>query len=413
MQPRRFAPVLIWAVVALPVLTTVSNVSTILQTAPGSDVAKPVVDIGWAFLGLLYASVGAFLVTRRPANVVGYLLLGPGLAGPSTASSLMTMPAPPDHVTFVMYLQLWFDNISWVLMIFPVMLILSLFPTGRPPNPRWRWHPRLVVAMTVAMMVFSLIADRIGPLEAEWTVKNPVGFVPMYEGSPFLAWFNPIWTMLLLVITVGGVAAMIVRYRRGSWAERQQVKLLLYAFTLFGLVYAGAALGNEWAEGYFLDLLLIPSMGLIPVAIAVAILKHRLFDIDVIIRRTIVYVVVMGLLAAVFGLSVLAVQGIVRRLTGQESQLAVAASTLLAVALFNPLRVRVARTVGRRFFRGGYDLEEVVHAFSGRVRDETDLEFLTEDLLTAVTGTLHPKAVGITILGGPSGPALGTLDPGR
>jgi hypothetical protein len=147
------------------------------------------------------------------------------------------------------------------------------------------------------------------------------------------------------------------------------------------------------------DLLLIPSLASIPVAIAVAILRHRLFDIDVIIRRTVVYVVVMGMSGLVFAGSVLAVQSTARRLTGQDSALAVAASTLFAAALFNPLRTRVSRTVGRRFFRGDYDAETVVHRFAGIVRSETDIEVLTRDLALAVAETLHPSSVAVTVLG--------------
>jgi hypothetical protein len=222
-----------------------------------------------------------------------------------------------------------------------------------------------------------------------WSVPNPIGFV---EQEFFDGPFEPIWTAGLLLLTIASVSAFVIRFRKASSLERQQFKWLLLAVAIFGLVYAGLAMTPNPA-GSFLDLLFALSVGAIPVAVAIGVLRYRLYEIDRIISRTVGYVLVVGLLAAVL----LGALSLLTLVLPAESPLAVAGSTLAAAALFNPVRKRVHDSVDRRFNRSRYDAQRVLDHLTASMRDEIDPESVRERWLAAVVGTMQPASVAVWI----------------
>jgi hypothetical protein len=273
-----------------------------------------------------------------------------------------------------------------------IVLMLILFPTGQLPSGRWRWVVYLYVAIALVEVVAMLFLP--GTLEGLDLIDNPLGI----EGSPIGR--KPVQG---LVFTVGLVASVsvIVRLRRGSWVERQQIKWLAYAAVAATggsiLTYTPLeALGVRWVTSVGHVLLALGVLG-IPISIGIAILRYRLYEIDTLINRTLVYGALTVLLAIVYFGGVTATQGIFRALTGQQQQpqLAIVVSTLVIAALFNPLRRRVQAFVDRRFYRSKYDAAKTLEAFSAKLRDETDLDALSDDLVGVVQETMQPTHVSL------------------
>ncbi len=376
----RQMPTLAWVyVVAVAVLTI-----TTLRGAPADEVV-------WKTLVVAYTVVGAFIVHRQPGHAIGWLLLVPGLAVISDFGT-RSLAQPADEFTVRLLVDIWVDNYAWLLVIFPIILLLALFPTGRPLSPRWRWHTRIVIGMTLLLVVWGSLMREIGPLEGHWTIDNPIGVLP---NPADLAWFMPLWALGLIAITIGSLVSMVLRFRRGDRVERTQVKWLLYAASFFAAVYVPFAIFHEVMPGLLFELLLAGSLLFVPVAMAIAILRYQVFDIDVVIRRTVVYVVVAGVLVATYTASVVLLQSMVGEALGLDSSLGVAGSTLIVVALFHPVRRQVHRVVSRRFFRLPYDTNAIVTGFGATVRDQTDPDRVQAELAETVTSTLHPSTIGL------------------
>ena len=269
------------------------------------------------------------------------------------------------------------------------MFVILYFPTGRLPSPRWRWLRTLGLGLVVYFMVFdALLPELNGPGEpAPWTVPNPIGIAS-------LAFPMPVWIALLLTLVVASVASLFVRFRRADPVERSQLKWLLYAGGVFLVVYAGAGFAANLAGNDLFGIALFLSILSLPVAIAIAILRYRLYDINVVIRKTLVYTAVTALLALVYFGSVVLLQRLVSVLTGiEQSPLAVVVSTLAIAALFTPLRRRIQDVIDRRFYRKKYDAQRVLAQFAVTARDETDLDALTGELARVVQETLQPESV--------------------
>ena len=393
MRRLHLVPAVAWTFTAGITLGTVWEAVQAAQD-PSLSTTELLTGLSWLLVPVTFAVLGAFVVTRRPDNTIGWLLLVPGLAVLDVASSVVSSPTAPDHVSWGTLAVLWYDAASWIFLILPIFLVLALFPTGRSLSPRWRWHTWLVVVLGTAMVVLAVFSTRAGPTDASWTVANPIGFIPDVGN---LTWFFPLWDVLLIVATIGGAAAMVVRFRRSGWAERQQIKMLLYAVTVFAVIYSVGAVNEGWADNSPFSALLSLGMLLIPVAMAVAILRHRVFDIDLVIRRTILYALVTGVLGGVYVGSVVLFQSVAGGMLGLDSSIAVAASTLLIAALFRPVRARTQAVLARRFFRGRYDRAQTLAAFAGHARDELDSGRLGAALLTAVDDTLHPATLSLWV----------------
>jgi hypothetical protein len=237
-----------------------------------------------------------------------------------------------------------------------------------------------------------------GPFVDYPKVTNPLGLAPL-EGS--LLEGGGVGWLLLPASVVLSASSMVVRFRRATGVERQQIKwfALAAAFAAVGWVAITLAYGtDEGTENPLLVaaqlLQLLTFLGL-ALAVGIAVLKYRLYDIDLLINRTLVYGALTALLVGVYVGSVVVLQGLVRALTGQESQLAIVASTLAVAALFNPLRRHIQGFIDRRFYRRKYDAAKTLETFSAKLRDETDLDALSDDLVGVVRETMQPAHVSL------------------
>jgi hypothetical protein len=272
-------------------------------------------------------------------------------------------------------------------------LLLVLFPDGRLPSRRWRPFVWLVV-ITALVAVFAR-AFSPGPLEGFPGTPNPLGIealgglLPMIEST---------WEVVgLVLVVVVATASLFVRVRRASGVERQQVKWLLYAATLLSFAGLLSLIVGPIGTGWVGLVLITVGFLSVPVAIGIAILRYHLYDIDIIINRTLVYATLTGTLALVYFGGVTATQALFRTVTGQEQlpQLVVVASTLVIAALFNPLRRGIQSFIDRRFYRRKYDAAKTLEGFSTKLRDETDLEALRGDLVGVVRETMQPSHVSL------------------
>ena len=245
----------------------------------------------WGF-PVLYSAVAALIIARLPRNRVGWLLMLPALA--NIASLDRFMATPPATLTPALWLFLWFDNWSWIPVIFPIFLIPLHFPSGQPPSPRWRWVNWLAGGLWLFFMLLMAVFDTLGPANFEWSLPNPVGFVPIAFGDGPLLIF---WGIGLLITVSGSVASLFVRYRSARIGAAPTDQVAAFAGAIFIVVYAAVYFGS--AGGQFgtvsgaMNLLFVLVILAFPAAIGIAILRYQLFDIDVIIRKTVVYGVLL------------------------------------------------------------------------------------------------------------------------
>jgi hypothetical protein len=348
---------------------------------------------------VVFAIVAALIVSRQPRNTIGWLLMVPvGLymvGGPIENYIGHLAPSTPTP-TVPLLLMLWFNSWNWLLLIFPLLFIPLLFPNGRPPTPRWRW---VSVAAIVWATLFVLLATLSRQLNTNTTpdnvFDNPIGVL----GKDTVERLVGVWIVGLVALVVACAVALFVRYRRANDTEREQIKWLLYACAVFLAVFVGGTVsglgGTAGLGGYIWGIFFGLSVIALPAAIGIAILRYRLYDIDILINRTLVYgSLTVALVALYFG-GVAALQRVFVASTGQQSTLAVVASTLGIAALFNPLRRRVQGFVDRRFYRRKYDAAKVLAAFNTRLRNETNLDALSSDLVGVASRTVQPEHVSV------------------
>jgi hypothetical protein len=340
---------------------------------------------------VFFSTVGAIVASRRPENPVGWLLclfaLGESISHFSGQYAIYALLAQPDSLPAGEAMA-WVS--SWLVFItigFSVLYIL-LFPTGRLPSMRWRWVTWLTVAFVLVGVMLGAFSS--GPVEGLGPIRNPLGIKGFSDVSHSI-----VFNMVALVLVVAAAWSVFMRLRGAIGVERQQIKWFAYAAaaTVMGLVLAYIIPDvidvPLWFEriGHAIFLLLIPA---IPISIGIAILKYRLYDIDLLINRTLVYGSLTATLVALYFGGIVVLQRIFVALTGETSTLAVVASTLAIAALFNPLRRRIQSFIDRRFYRRKYDARKTLEAFSSTLRDETDLEALNDDLVGVVRETMQP-----------------------
>ena len=336
------------------------------------------IAMGLAFLG--FPAVGALVASRQPRNSIGWLLLGIGaLAAVGVFCMAWSVLIYEDGFDLPGgVLAAWIANWFWypLITLIPTFLLL-LFPTGRLPSRRWRPVAWVAGAITVSVTVLPML-QRVLVVE-EQRVRNPIGFIQGdVEGR-----LEPVFLALIGVMVLC-VISLIVRFVRGRGQERQQLKWAAVAAVAFGVVLP---LG-EWLG---LPEILFPiALLMLPVAFGIAILKYRLYDIDVVINRTLVYGTLTAILVGAYALGVLVFRALLDPITG-DNDLAIAASTLGVAALVGPARRNVQTFIDRRFYRSRYDAEQTLGEFSRRVRDEVDLEALSSELRQVVTRTMHPS----------------------
>jgi hypothetical protein len=343
---------------------------------------------------LSFSTVGALVAYRRPENPIGWLLCATGLLEALTAfggeygTYALVAGSLPGGV-FTLWLASW----VWLAAGSVVLFAFVLFPDGRLPSTRWR----AVAGLYVLVNCLSLAQAALAPGTLAETgarglppVVNPFG-VEVVSGLSS----GPVGVLTLPLAVFAALtpfAALFVRYRRAQGEEgRQQIKWVAYAVVLLTSAITAVSIWPP-LEGSFAGLVLfLVGFLSIPTAIGIAILRHRLFDIDLVINRTLVYAVLTAALALVYLGGVASLQLVLRPLTGGESQLAVVASTLTIAALFSPLRRRIQGFIDRRFYRRKYDARETLESFGARLRNETDLDRLGGDLVGVVRKAVQPE----------------------
>jgi hypothetical protein len=350
-----------------------------------------------------FSTVGATISSRRPENPIGWIFCAMGLAfvlamffGYYGQHGLVVSPGSLPGATTAAWAGTWI----WPVVLSPVGFLLLLFPSVRPPSRRWRPVLWLLGAALVGWFVSQAFMP--GPMANAGyeSIPNPYGIETL---GGVLKPLNAASGILLLVGVLASAVSLLVRFRRSRGDERRQLKWLAYAAVVVVLAAAvsltveGVAPDSDVAIIQVMQLTLVASLSLVPIAVGTAILKYRLYDIDVVINRTLVYGSLTAMLAAVHFGGVAATQAIFRALTGQEEQpqVAIVVSTLVIAALFNPLRRRIQRFIDRRFYRRKYDAVKTLSAFNARLRDETDLDALTDDLVGVVRETMQPAPVSL------------------
>lgn len=380
---------LAWAIWALTLVGTAVGVSLLVANR---TTAVPVSPMGYngfwsfsalTFTGLAFASVGALVASGRPGNAIGWLFCGIGilamaelLGSQYAIFGLLTEPGSVPRPE----LGAWvYDWTGFVAACLTATFFLMLFPDGHLASRAWRpvaWLTGIGIVLGASSFAF-----RPGPLLLSVFVENPLGIATAQDTliTTGLLGFG-----LLLGALVLSVASLVVRYRRARVVQRQQIKWIVY---LAGLHAVALALYMMLLNSN--PTIVVLAASAIPIATGIAIFRHRLYDIDLLIKRTVVYGATSAAIAVTFFVGILALQAVLRPLTS-GSEIAAAGSTLVSIALFRPVRRRLQDTVNRRFDRSRYDAALTLEAFADDLRDEVDLDSLRADLLGVVQRTMGP-----------------------
>jgi hypothetical protein len=406
MSPRAAAR-LAWALAGLSVamfvggcLLTVLSLSDAPATEPSGDWGTAS-QLGGLLLFLPFLAfplVGALIASRRPYNPIGWICLAAGLfwmlivLGDSVPAGFGPYPVTIAALTQWM----WVPPVG----LLGIYMIL-LFPDGRLTS-RW-WRPLAWLSGAVMVLASLVLTIAPGDLPGHPGVRNPFGF----EGHPAIAQALVSTIALLPVCILASAVSLVWRYRHSGGEVRLQIRWVAFAASFVGLAYGIALLAGLFfapdalttEEGpLWMSLLqntVLMSYAGVPVAAGIAILRHRLYDIDVIINRALVYAALTASLAAVYLVSVVGLQRLLSPLVGEGNQLSVVASTLLIAALFRPLRRRVQGFIDRRFYRNKYDAAKTLAALSAKLRDEVDLDDLAGDLTGVIRETMRPAHVSL------------------
>jgi hypothetical protein len=349
------------------------------------------------FSFLAFPMVGALVASRHPKNPVGWICLTVGLFWTLIFLGDSIPGSGPYPVTISALTQaIWIPPVG----LLGIYLIL-LFPDGKLPSRRWRplaWLSGMVMVLASLGITFSP-----GPLEGHPGVRNPLGL----EGTPPWVFTAGIAILLLLPLCmIASALSLVLRYRRSWGEEREQIKWIAFAASVVGLLYlitmvSSFTFSGPWgAAGTPLWLGLLQQVSLVsftavPIAVGFAVLKYRLYDIDLLINRTLVYGSLSATLVVLYFGGIVVLQGVFVALTGEKSTLAVVASTLLIAALFNPLRRGIQGFIDRRFYRNKYDARKTLDVFSVKLRNETDLDALSNDLVGVIKETVQPTHVSL------------------
>jgi hypothetical protein len=347
-----------------------------------------------ALMLLAFSSVGAVVASRRPGNSVGWLFCGVGIAaGVGFATQFYADYALVAERGSVSggSVALWLTRWTIVPMLTALTLFAFVFPEGRLLSRRWR----VAVWLALAGGTATALGLALDPGELDDRnypgVANPLG---VSGADAVIEAVTTVGTGLALLALVLAVASVILRFRRSSGIERQQLKWVVYAGTLSATTFIVTLplTVSPWDDIGFIVAFL--SLTAVPVSAGVAILRYRLYDIDVVINRTLVYGSVTALLAGAYLGLVLLLQVAFQPLT-EENSLAVALSTLAVAALFRPARSRVQALVDRRFYRSKYDAQRTLEGFASRLREEVDLDALRGELTGVVAETMQPAHVSL------------------
>ena len=387
---KRIRVIALWATWISAVAFVLIGFVEALPSGPGAAAA--------AFLNLALVvpsiSVGAVLVNRLPRHIIGWLLLAGAylLAITAMASAVADygLNQHPGSVPHAIWFAVLASATSGVFVGILGGFVPLYFPTGRLLSPRWR----IVVPVALVATFMPVVTSIFGPLPPDTypaSVTNPL--VPEGIGGQVIAFLGAVSYVTGLVALACVVASVVVRYRRARGVERAQLKWFAYLGLVIVPMFLIAVATSDAISAAAWSIALI-ALTLLPVAIGVAILRYRLYEIDRLVSRTISWAVITVILGSSFVLVVLIAQVLIAPVTG-SSELAVAGSTLFVFALFQPVRRRVQRVVDRRFNRARYDADRTVSAFAARLRDEVDLEHLRTEILATVTETVEPSRISL------------------
>jgi hypothetical protein len=412
----RAAALLAWSLAGLTLAMFVATIP-LWFLARGADLPsswRADVGVGGLVGGALFLAfplVGALIASKRPKNAVGWLCLTVGLLW--SLSGVFDYygyygAATPGSVPFPVAMA---GTSDWIWVPAVGLLgtyVLLLFPDGRLPSRRWRPLAWLSGAVILLLSLGVMLAP--GPLDNLGGVRNPFGI----EGAEWLTAGAYVLLPLLPVCMLASALSLVLRYRRSGGEERQQIKWIAFAASVVVVLYAIAMIASfvfpeeSWTTAgsvWWLNLLtyaVLSSFTLVPIGVGIAVLKYRLYEIDIIINRALVYVSLTATLVALYLGGVVLLQRLFVLLTGQRSTLAVVASTLLIAALFNPLRRGLQSFVDRRFYRKKYDAAKTLATFNSRLREETDLDSLRDEVLGVVRETMQPAHVSLWLRLDPS-----------
>lgn len=386
-----------WFLCALILLSAIFGSVFELHARPAGDtIFHLAADIITYLAHIIFAITGALVVSRQAKNKVGWLLILEGLLVFTSplARYINNLEAAPANPSSLMLVAIWINSWISALMLFPLLYIALLFPTGKPPTPRWQWLMKTGYGILFVVIFLASFTETFEPVGVLWSVANPVGFLPP-GAFPF-----GLYAVVMIIFSTICILSLFVRYHQASHQEQHQLKWLLFAgsFLMLNLL-----LGIWWSEqdanwAAFGQALLFLAILMIPVSVAIAILRYRLYDIDLIIRKTLQYSILTGLLTLVFFGGVVIPQEIFRPIKdSSESPLVTVVTTLGIAALFNPLRLRVQGFIDRRFYRKKYDAEQALAQFAATARDEVDMNRLATALVNVVEETMQPEEIKLWI----------------
>src|SRR5215208_5674370 len=373
----------------------------LLLTVIGSSMALTFYWTKWRDQAILLVAIigapllGGLIASHRPRNPYGWLWCGLGLGAAlwMFAQTYYTFAMTVGVGSLlarnlVLFVGAW---VGWVVVATLIPCVLLLFPDGKLPSRRWRFLMWPIVAAGAVFLISGLFASGLSPFAPTFNPFAVGGVI-----GDFITGIRDVGMRVFLIAVIPAALSLVFRFHRAGGTERQQIKWLAYAAVLFGSIISIGVLGYEDLFSRTLSTLHV-AVGFagLYIAVGVAILRHHLYAIDVVVNRTLVYGSLTAVLAAVYLGGVLVLQYAFRALTGEESQFAVVASTLIIAALFIPLRRRIQSFIDRRFYRRKYDAAKTLEAFSAKLRDETDLNTLRDDLMGVVRETMEPAHVSL------------------
>jgi hypothetical protein len=328
-----------------------------------------------------FGTVGALIALQRPKNTIGWIfcIVGIGTGITDFSGAYTTFGAGHGHVLLpgsgiVNWLGGTIWPLNWGLML---VFLPLLFPNGHLLTRRWRIVSWLA-AMLILLSVLIAQLEQFGPASSASSWSDLSSNINLFE----------------LPLAIAALVSLVLRFRRARERERQQIKWLTYGTTIMVTLIVGAVLILQDPNGLY-QLIFPVAIACLPLSIGISILRYRLYDIDILINRTLVYGILTALLALIYFGLIFALQGLFRGIISSNNNVAIVISTLSIAALFQPLRARIQRVIDRRFYRRKYDAARTLAAFSATLRDEVDLHQLREHLVTVVEETMQPTHVSL------------------
>lgn len=379
----------VWAIVALNVFI---NAAAIALGLLDRQVQTMATTIMFTLVGIAFSVIGALIISRHLGNVIGWLFIAVALFL-SLAHSLIqnyavyALVVSPGSVPFGKA-AFWLSSSALDgIFTLTMTLLLLLFPTGRPLTPRWR----IAVAAAIAGAIGSA-ATGFGDLSPSGVlsdVKNPLELSG--TAATVASAIAGIGNLLIFASFFAGVVAVVLRFRRSAGIERQQVKWIMAGVVFVAVLILASTVMTALGVGDLSGQAFVIALALFPTLMGVAILRYHLYDIDLVIRRTLVYACLIVVLAALYLGGIALLGAAFRAATGESGALAVTISTLVVALAFQPLRRRIQRAIDHRFARRAYDAEATVQAFAGRLREQIDLDVLGRELVGVVDDTVQPR----------------------